>query len=220
MILVLLGPPGVGKGTQASRISLHYGIPHISTGAMFRDAVARGTEFGRRIQRYRIDKGEYVPDDVVIEAVRQRIHEPDCATGFLLDGFPRTIPQAETLNRFLAEEKLRLNAVLNLAAPIDDIVKRFSGRRVCPVDNATYHIEYNPPLQPGLCDECGAQLEQRPDDDPVIVKRRLDVYNEKTAPLVDYYETSGLLRTVDASREPETVFGQIVALLEGWQWHI
>ncbi|GDX39958.1 adenylate kinase [Armatimonadota bacterium] len=220
MILVLLGPPGVGKGTQASRISLHYEIPHISTGAMFRDAVARGTELGRRIQRYRIDKGEYVPDDVVIEAVRQRIHEPDCAKGFLLDGFPRTIVQAETLNRFLSTEKLRLNAVINFDAPIDDIVKRFSGRRVCPVDGSTYHIEHNPPLQPGLCDECGAQLEQRSDDDPVIVKRRLEVYNEKTAPLVDYYETSGLLRTVDASREPETVFGQVVALLEGWQWHI
>jgi len=187
---------------------------------MFRDAIARGTEFGRRIQRYRIDKGEFVPDEVVIDAVRERIHEPDCVKGFLMDGFPRTIPQAETFHRLLAEEKLRLNAVINFSAPIDDIVTRFSGRRVCPVDGSTYHITHQPPLQPGLCDVCGAQLEQRPDDDPVVVKRRLEVYTEKTAPLVEYYQTSGLLRTVDASREPETVFGQVVALLEGWQWHI
>jgi len=220
MILALLGPPGAGKGTQASRISLHYGIPHISTGAMFREAIAKGTELGRKIQSYRIDRGEYVPDEVVVEAVRQRTHEADCKDGFILDGFPRTVPQAETLNALLAKDRLRLNAALNFTAPVDGLVKRFSGRRVCPVDGETYHIEYQPPLQPGLCDRCGAQLVQRPDDDPEVVKRRLEVYIEKTAPLIDYYTQVGLLRNVDATREPERVFGQVVALLDGWQWHI
>ncbi len=220
MILVLLGPPGVGKGTQASRISVHYDIPSVSTGAMFRDAVARGTELGRTIQRYRIDKGEYVPDEVVVTAVKDRIAEQDCKVGFLLDGFPRTTPQAEALNRLLSEQSRRLNGVLNFAAPINEIVQRFSGRRVCPNDGSTYHIEHQPPLQSGLCDLCKTPLITRPDDDAEVVKRRLEVYAEKTAPLVAYYEKAGLLRTIDATKEPETVFGQVIAVLEGWQWHI
>ena len=220
MILVLLGPPGVGKGTQASRISVHYDIPSISTGVMFRDAIARGTELGRVLSRYRIDKGEYAPDEVVVNAVKSRVQEPDCAQGFLLDGFPRTIPQAEALNAMLEGMNRRLNCVLNFSAPIEEIVKRFSGRRVCPNDGSTYHVQHQPPLQPGLCDVCKTALVMRPDDAPEVVKHRLEVYVEKTAPLVSYYESAGLLRTMDAMKEPETVFGQVVAVLGGWQWHI
>ena len=213
MIVILLGPPGVGKGTQGGRISVHYSVPTISTGAMFRDAVARGTELGRIIQRYKIEKGEYVPDDVVIQAVKARTSEPDCAAGFLLDGFPRTIPQAESLETMLAAQERRLNCVLDFEAPIADIVGRFSGRRVCPRDGSTYHVESQPPLIAGLCDLCGTPLERRPDDDPDVVQRRLEVYAEKTAPLVTYYRERNMLYTIDADAAPETVFSAVVAIL-------
>jgi adenylate kinase len=211
----MLGPPGVGKGTQGGRIALHHDIPTISTGAIFREAVARGTEFGRLIQRYKIEKGEYVPDEIVIGVVRARILEPDCARGFLLDGFPRTIPQADALDDMLEEQGRRLTGVLDFEAPIELVVNRFSGRRVCPRDGSTYHIETQPPLQPGLCDLCHTQLVQRADDAPEVVRRRLEVYLEKTAPLVAYYTARGLLHTIDASPEPETVFSQVIALLNG-----
>lgn len=213
MILILQGPPGVGKGTQSARIAVHYDIPTISTGVMFRDAIARGTELGRTIERYKIEKGEFVSDEIVIQAVRERTAEPDCAKGFLLDGFPRTIPQADALNVTLAERKLCLNAVLDFVAPIDEIVGRFSGRRVCPVDGSTYHVTNQPPIQPGLCDLCGTKLIRRPDDDPAVVQRRLEVYNELTAPLRDYYRQRGLLRTIDANADPETVFSHVVDAL-------
>ncbi len=183
MILVLLGPPGVGKGTQGARIAVHYDIPTISTGVMFRDAVHRGTRFGRIIQQYRIDRGEYVPDEIVVGAVRERIAEPDTYRGFLLDGFPRTIPQADSLQAILKDLDYALDGVLDFEAPINDIVGRFSGRRVCPVDGSTYHIVNQPPLQPGTCDICKSPLVQRPDDDADVVRRRLEVYNEKTEPL-------------------------------------
>ncbi len=210
MILVLLGPPGVGKGTQAGRIALHYEVPTISTGAMFRDATARGTDLGRILQRYSIEKGEYVPDEVVINAVKARTAEADCANGFLLDGFPRTIPQADALNDLLAERGQRVKGALELQAPIPEIVGRFSGRLVCPVDGSSYHIETQPPIQSGLCDICHTQLVRRADDDPEIVQRRLEVYMEKTTPLMEYYRERGLLFTVDAIAEPETVFGRIL----------
>jgi adenylate kinase len=215
MILVLLGPPGVGKGTQGARIAVHYGVPTISTGAMFREAIARGTSLGRILQRYRIDKGEYVPDEVVVSAIRDRTAEADCAEGFLMDGFPRTIPQADALDALLTEQKRRLNGVLNFDAPRELIIQRFAGRRVCPVDNSTYHIDTQPPHQPGLCDLCSTQLVQRPDDAPDVVQRRLEVYAEKTAPLIAYYAERGLLLTIDASAEPETVFGKVIAALDG-----
>ena len=214
MILVLLGPPGVGKGTQGTRIAVHYDIPTISTGAMFRDAAARGTELGRIIQRYKIDKGEYVPDDVVVNAVKARTCEPDCASGFLLDGFPRTIAQAESLDALLADQSRRIDKVLNFHAPIEELVGRFGGRRVCPFDGSTYHIVNQPPLQPGLCDICHRELVRRPDDEPDVVERRLDVYRTKTAPLEQYYQSRGLLHTIDATAEPETVFGQVVSAIE------
>ena len=213
MILILLGPPGVGKGTQSARIAVHYDVPTISTGVMFRDAIARGTELGKAITRYKIEKGEFVPDEIVIAAVRQRTAEPDCVRGFLLDGFPRTIPQADALNATLTERKLCLDAVLDFVAPIDEIVGRFSGRLVCPVDGSTYHITNQPPIQPGLCDICGTKLARRPDDDPAVVQRRLEVYNELTAPLRDYYRQRGLLRAINANAEPETVFSHVMEAL-------
>lgn len=213
MILVLLGPPGVGKGTQGARIAIHYGIPTISTGAIFRDALNRGTELGRSIQRYRIDKGEYVPDEIVLDAVKKRTLEPDCSSGYLLDGFPRTIPQAESLDKMLEARKLTLTSVLDFEARVELIVDRFSGRRVCPRDGSTYHIVTQPPLQPGLCDICHSLLERRPDDAPEIVRRRLEVYAEKTAPLAAYYKKSDLLHIVDAEPEPETVFSNVIILL-------
>ncbi|HLJ53531.1 MAG TPA: adenylate kinase [Chthonomonadaceae bacterium] len=214
MILVLLGPPGVGKGTQGTRIAVHYDIPTISTGAMFREAVARGTELGRVIQRFKIDQGEYVPDEIVVGAVRARTEEPDCAKGFLLDGFPRTVMQADALDALLAAQGRRVDGVLNFQAPIAEIVGRFSGRRVCPFDGSTYHLVVQPPIQAGLCDECHRQLVRRPDDAPDVVERRLQVYHEKTAPLEEYYRRRGILLNIDATSEPETVFGQVVSAIE------
>ncbi len=214
MILVLLGPPGAGKGTQGARIAVHYDIPTISTGALFRDAVQRGTKLGRTIQKYRIDKGEYVPDEVVVDAVKQRIAEPDCAAGFLVDGFPRTIPQADAFDSMLTEQELSVTGVLDFDAPINDIVGRFSGRRVCPVDGSTYHVTVQPPIVAGLCDICRTPLMIRPDDEDAVVRRRLEVYQEKTAPLREYYHGRGLLREVDASAEPETVFAQVITAIE------
>lgn len=214
MILALLGPPGVGKGTQAARISLHYGVPTISTGAMFRDAVARGTELGRIIQRYKMDKGEFVPDEVVIGAVSQRIEAQDCVPGFLLDGFPRTIPQAEALDILLDQKGRKLKGVLDFVAPFEEIIGRFSGRRICPVDGQTYHIEHEPPIQPGICDIHKVKLVTRPDDEPEVVQRRLEVYREKTAPLQDYYRQRGLLCTIDANDDPEAVFGRVIEVID------
>ncbi len=210
MILVLLGPPGVGKGTQAGRIALHYEVSTISTGAMFRDAITRHTDLGRIIERYRIEKGEYVPDEVVIAAVKARTAEPDCETGFLLDGFPRTIPQAGALTTMLEERGQHVSGALELKAPIPEIVGRFSGRLVCPVDGSSYHLLTQPPVQSGLCDLCHTQLVRRADDDPDIVQRRLEVYMEKTTPLIEYYRERGLLYTVDAIAEPETVFSRVM----------
>jgi adenylate kinase len=204
----------VGKGTQAARISVHYGVPTISTGAMFREAVARGTALGRIIQRYRIDRGEYVPDDVVVAAVEERIKEPDCVSGFLLDGFPRTVPQAERLDAMLAERDLKVNGALAFEAPIEELVERFGGRRVCPVDGSTYHIVNQPPIQPGLCDICHTRLIVREDDKPDVVRRRMEIYTEKTAPLMEFYRAKGLLRVIDATPEPETIFGRVVEVLD------
>jgi adenylate kinase len=215
MILVLLGPPGVGKGTQAERISVHYSVPTISTGVMFRDAVAKGTELGRIIQRYKIDKGEFVPDEVVIGAVRDRINQDDCVDGCLLDGFPRTVPQAISLDKLLEEMGRELLGALNFDAPLDVIVSRFSGRLVCPVDGQSYHTENMPPIQPGICDVHQVALVRRPDDEPEVVQRRIEIYLEKTTPLTEYYREKGRLCTIDANEDTETVFSNVVSIIDG-----
>lgn len=213
MILVLMGPPGVGKGTQAAQIAVHYGLPTISTGALFRDALARGTKLGHILKQYRIEKGDYVPDSVVVMAVRERIREADCEQGFLLDGFPRTIPQAEALEELLCERGRRVSGVLDFEAPLSTLIERFSGRRVCPLDGSTYHIVTQPPIQPGICDLCLSKLIQRPDDAPEVVLHRLEMYVEKTEPLLDFYRKRALLYTIDATAEPETIFGEVIKVL-------
>lgn len=214
MILVLLGPPGVGKGTQATRISATFQIPAISTGAMFRSARARGDELGKLLGTFKIDQGEYVPDEIVERVVRARTEEPDCAGGFLLDGFPRTVPQANDLDAMLAGQRRKLDGVLDFDAPMGMLVRRFSGRRVCPKDGCTYHVETQPPRVPGLCDLCGTRLTCRPDDAPEVVVHRLEVYTEKTAPLLAHYKALGLLHSVDARPEPDQVFQQVSELIK------
>lgn len=210
MNLVLLGPPGVGKGTQGARLACHYDIPAISTGAMFRDAILHGTDLGHTIQQYRIERGEYVPDDIVIDAVQKRLSEPDCANGFLMDGFPRTIPQADSLEHMLQIQQRRLTGVINFAAPLETIVKRFSGRRVCPNDGSTYHVETQPPLHAGRCDLCHGPLLTRPDDSPDVVKRRLEVYLEKTEPLITYYGKNNQLYTINADGTTDDIFQRVI----------
>lgn len=213
MILVLMGPPGVGKGTQGARIAVHFDLPAISTGALFREEIANGTPLGIALKRYNVERGEYVPDEVVIRVVRERIMRPDCARGLLLDGFPRTEPQAEALDAMLDGLGRLVTAVLDFEAPIQVLVERFSGRRICPVDGSTYHIVNHPPVQPGLCDICSTQLVMRADDAPDVVERRLVIYKEKTEPLIGYYRRRGTLIVIDAVAEEETVFAHVIEAL-------
>lgn len=196
MRLVLLGPPGAGKGTQAQFLTGRLAIPKISTGEMLRQAADRGTPLGVQAQRY-ISRGELVPDDLVVSLVEERLQEPDVAAGFLLDGFPRTLNQAETLDEWLASRRQELNAVVDLQVPDDVIVDRLAYRVVCSVCQAPYHLLIRPPRTPGVCDVCGSPLEQRADDPAGLVRERLRVYHERTAPVTDYYRDRGLLVEVD-----------------------
>ena len=204
MRLVLLGAPGAGKGTLAKQFSSALGVVHISTGDIFREEVAAGSELGVKARSY-MDRGELVPDEVVIGMVRQRLSRPDCTPGFILDGFPRTAPQAEALDALLRQCGTPLDAVLDIEVPEEVVVRRLSGRRVCRQCSAIYHIENRPPSEPGVCDVCGGELYQRDDDQPEAIRRRLRVYEEATAPLTGYYRTQGLLRTVDGSGTPDQV---------------
>jgi len=209
MVYVLFGPPGAGKGTQGTRIATAYGIPSISTGAIFRDNVAAGTQLGMVASEY-LAKGKLVPDEIVVKLVRDRVSQPDCAQGFLLDGFPRTLKQAEVLEVMLNEAGIRLDGVLNFEVPEEELVRRLSGRRVCPQCGATFHVDNVPPKKEGICDFCGATLEQRTDDKPESVRTRLHEYQAKTAPVLDFYRERGLLRTVDASGTPDEVFERTI----------
>lgn len=209
MVYVLFGPPGVGKGTQGARIATAYGIPSISTGAIFRDNVAAGTQLGMVASDY-LAKGKLVPDEIVVKLVRDRVSQPDCAEGFLLDGFPRTLKQAEVLEVMLNEAGIHLDGVLNFEVPEEELVRRLSGRRVCPQCGATFHVDNVPPKKEGICDFCGAALEQRADDRPESVRTRLHEYQAKTAPVLDFYRERGLLRTVDASGSPDEVFERTI----------
>ena len=208
MKLVFIGPPGIGKGTYAKAISQKYGIPHISTGDIFREEIAKGSELGRKVKEY-VDKGLLVPDEIVIEVVKKRLSQPDCARGFILDGFPRTLKQAEALDQIT-----RIDAVLLFNAPLEIIIERVSGRRICPNCGAIYHIKWRPPKTPDVCDVCGAKLIRRRDDEPDVVRRRYEIYLETFTPIIEYYRRKGLLVEVDASHEAERVVMEIERILK------
>ena len=210
---ILLGPPGAGKGTQAVRIVERFDVPHISTGDIFRDNIKRGTELGKKAQEY-MNKGELVPDDLVIEIACSRLTEDDCKEkGFLLDGFPRTVYQAEKLDEFLAGRGEKLDMVLDIAVEDETLMKRLTGRRVCKSCGASFHVVNIPPKQEGICDVCGGPLIQRADDNEETARNRIDVYNAQTKPLIDYYEKADCIAHIDGALSPEATFDQIVKAL-------
>jgi len=211
--LVLLGPPGAGKGTQASAIIKKYNIPHISTGDIFRANIKKGTELGKKAKAY-MDKGQLVPDELVVSIVKDRLLEDDCKDGFLLDGFPRTVKQAEALDDELTKMELKLDHVINIDVESDELIKRAVGRRICKNCGATYHIEFNPPKKEEECDVCGGELYQRDDDTEKTVANRIEVYLKETKPLVDYYTKKGIIFSVDGKQAIEDVFKDIVKSLE------
>ena len=209
---ILLGPPGAGKGTQAVKIVEKYGIPHISTGDIFRENIKNGTELGKKAQEY-MNRGELVPDDLVIEIATDRLLKDDCKNGFLLDGFPRTIPQAEVLDKALSEINDKIDYAINVDVPDENIINRMGGRRACLSCGATYHMVHIPPKKEGICDVCGQPLVLRDDDKPETVKNRLDVYHKQTQPLIDFYNAKGILKSVDGTVDMKDVFAAIVAIL-------
>ncbi|MBO8128016.1 MAG: adenylate kinase [Peptococcaceae bacterium] len=213
MNLLIMGPPGGGKGTQAEVIVKELGITHISTGDMFREAVKAGTEMGKKAKEY-MDKGALVPDEVVVGMVKDRLSQPDCAKGFLLDGFPRTVAQAEALDATLKEMGIKLDAVINIAVPREKIVQRLTGRRVCRQCGATYHILYKKPQVEGKCDKCGGELYQRSDDTEATVNERLDVYEAQTQPLIEYYSKQGLIKNINGDQDISKVSEDILAALK------
>ena len=204
MYLVLLGPPGAGKGTQAERLEKELKLPHVSSGDLFRENMKNETQLGLLARKY-IDKGQLVPDDVTIAMVRERLQRPDCDQGAILDGFPRTQPQAESLDKMLAELGRKLDGVLYIAVPDEELVRRLSGRWICGQCQTPYHAIFSPPAKEGVCDACGEVLYQRDDDKPETVRARLKVYHQQTAPLIDYYRRASLLLEVDGAGHIETV---------------
>lgn len=209
---ILLGPPGAGKGTQAAKIVEKYGVPHISTGDIFRENIKKGTELGKKAQEY-MNRGELVPDDLVIEIATTRLLEDDCKNGFLLDGFPRTVYQAEKLDEFLDSHDSKIDNVIDIAVGKDELIERLTGRRVCKACGASFHIVNIPPKQEGICDYCGGELIQRADDNLETVTNRIDVYEDQTMPLIDYYEKAGTLTHIDGSTGLDNVFADIVSAL-------
>lgn len=207
IVIILLGPPGSGKGTQAIEIAKVRNVPHISTGDLFRDNIGQNTELGQEAKQY-MDQGKLVPDELVLNMLFERVSRPDCKEGYVLDGFPRTIPQAEALDKFL-KGKSKVIA-LNLEVPDDVIVKRIEGRLTCKACGNIHHIEYSPPAKEGICDKCGSPLTQRADDTRAVILERLRVYNEQTAPLIDYYRKQGVLKSVDGNRPPKVVLQELL----------
>jgi adenylate kinase len=213
--LILLGPPGAGKGTLAKTLADAYKVPHISTGDIFRAAIKEGTPLGKKAKSF-LDSGGLVPDEVTIGIVTERLQAPDCAAGFLLDGFPRTVAQADALSQFLAGRQLSLDAVVNLEVPDEAILRRLTGRRVCKNCGAPYHTESMPPKTAGVCDRCGGEVYQRADDAPETVAQRLKVYAQQTAPLIQYYQQRGLLLSLDGTGTIPEVAAAATAALAGW----
>ena len=212
MKIIMLGAPGAGKGTQAKKIAAKYNIPHISTGDIFRANIKNGTELGKKAKTY-MDQGLLVPDELVVDLVVDRVNQEDCADGYVLDGFPRTIPQAEALTKALASQGQKLDYAIDVDVPDENIVRRMSGRRACVGCGATYHLEYAPTKKEGICDVCGGELILRDDDKPETVEKRLGVYHEQTQPLIDYYTNAGILKRVDGTVDIEEVFQAVVQIL-------
>lgn len=212
MKIIMLGAPGAGKGTQAKRIAKKYNIPHISTGDIFRANIKEKTELGNKAKEY-MDKGELVPDDITIGMLLDRIHQSDCKEGFVLDGFPRTIPQAKSLTEALSKLNERIDYAINIDVPDESIITRMSGRRACLSCGSTYHVKYSAPKKENVCDNCGSELVIREDDKPETVKKRLDVYHKQTQPLIDYYDGEKILASVDGTKDMEEVFLDIIAVL-------
>ncbi|MET8611544.1 MULTISPECIES: adenylate kinase [Streptomyces] len=217
MRIVLVGPPGAGKGTQAVRLAEQLAIPHISTGDLFRANISRQTELGKLAKSY-MDAGNLVPDEVTIAMAKDRMEQPDAAGGFLLDGFPRNVAQAEALDELLRTEHMALDAVLDLEVPEEEVVKRIAGRRICRNDSShVFHVAYNPPRQEGVCDVCGGELYQREDDSEDTVRTRLEVYHTQTEPIIDYYRAQGLVRTISAQASVDEVTQRALEALKSEQ---
>ncbi len=213
MHILLMGPPGAGKGTQAAKLVKKYGIPHISTGDMFRAAVKEGTELGKKAKAC-MDAGQLVPDEITIGIVRERLQKPDCTKGFILDGFPRTVEQADALDGILKSLSIHLTRAVDISVPSSSLIERAVGRRVCKKCGAAYHIRFNPSKKDGVCDECGGETYQRADDSEETMKSRLSVYDAQTKPLIRYYQKAGLYSEIDGSQEMSKVFADITACLE------
>ena len=212
MKIIMLGAPGAGKGTQAKRIAAQYGIPHISTGDIFRYNVKNATELGMKAKEY-MDQGLLVPDELTLELIMDRFTKDDCKNGYVLDGFPRTIPQAEALDAALTKIGQKMDYAIDVDVPDENIVNRMGGRRACLSCGATYHVEFNPTKAEGVCDACGAQTVLRDDDKPETVQKRLTVYHEQTQPLIDYYKNQDILKSVDGTQPMEAVFDAIIGIL-------
>ncbi len=214
--VILLGPPGAGKGTQAKEIARRYGVPHLSTGDMFRDHASRGTELGRRAKPI-MERGELVPDEIVLGMVEERVAKPDCAGGFVLDGFPRTLGQAEKLDQILKRLHFGRSVVLHLVVDSELLLRRLTGRRTCKVGGEIYNVYDRPPKVPGRCDKDGGELIQRPDDREEVIRERLEAYERQTRPLVDHYRRQGVLVDLDGSADAERVTRSLLAVLAGEQ---
>lgn len=212
MKVIMLGAPGAGKGTQAKKIAAKYQIPHISTGDIFRANIKNGTELGKKAKTY-MDQGLLVPDELVVDLVVDRLNQEDCKNGCVLDGFPRTIPQAEALDKALKGLGQKVDYAVNVEVPDENIVTRMGGRRACVGCGATYHLVYAPTKEEGICDTCGGELILRDDDKPETVTKRLNVYHEQTQPLIDYYAQAGILKEVDGTKDIEDVFREITGIL-------
>ena len=213
MLIVLLGPPGAGKGTQAERLVKQLHLAYIATGDILRAAVKSGTALGQKAKEY-MERGQLVPDEIVVEIVRERLADADCAAGAILDGFPRTVAQADALDKVLRDMGKKVDRVIYIEVEEEELLSRLTGRRVCRDCAATYHIKFNPPRVRNVCDQCGGELYQREDDSLTTVQERLQVYREQTAPLIDYYRKQGVLEVIDGNREMEEVYADLLAAIE------